>query len=193
MRPAPLTHQAVRQASSANALPASAVESDISSGLVAVEGVSGLISDLFFENKAHKDAVAVFRDTLEREREISSRLLQETNMTLDAWRSQFVTVQEENTRLRHLGTMALRHLHDTERRAQEAEALLREVSATIGPNTLAVINHLRRVKRVLQHTGTSLRAVLVGRPLHFIVDTYRRAVSRLLGGEARQQVRAAAE
>ena len=196
MQAASLTRQTRPGAGIAGTLPASAMENEISSGLVAVEGVSGLISDLFFENKAHKDAVAMFRDTLEREREMSSRLLQETTMTLDAWRSQFVTVQEENTRLRQLGTLALRQLQETERRAQEAEALLAEVSTAIGPRTFAALETYRRIRKGLHCRLVTLHTSLVTRPLGMLADARRRVrllPSRLAGSETRAQVSAAAE
>lgn len=166
------------------------MERDVSIGLVAIKDVSGLINELFFENKAHKDAVAAFRDTLEREREISLRQLQETNMTLDAWRGQFAAVQEQNKRLRHLGTLALRHLQETERRVQEAELLLREVSATIGPNALAFIDRVRRVKRAIRRFGSILRDFFVMQPLRFFADIRRRAASLPSGILARLRDRA---
>lgn len=189
----PPTHKLSDEARRPEQRPASLVERDISIGLVAIKDVSGLINELFFENKAHKDAVAVFRDTLERERELSSRQLQETNMTLDAWRTQFAAVEEQNRRLRHLGTLALRHLQETERRAQEAESLLREVSTTIGPKTIAFIDSIRRVKRGMRRFAAFLRDLFIARPLRFFSDIRRRAAVLMSRIFARRRDRATAE
>lgn len=196
MHSAPHTPVNQNDAGTENALPASLVDKDVSSGLVAVEGVSGLINDLFFENKAHKDAVAVFRTTLEREREMSSRLLEESHMTLDAWRSQFVSVQEENMRLRQLGLHALKQLQATQNRAEEAEALLQEVSTSLGPRTLAAVETFRRAKLRLRRMSDRLRSLALASPIHFFLpsqDQQTHNASRVPDNDSGRQVRAAAE